>query len=87
MPAKKSHPAVDVLIPQCESRAGLAIVRSLARHGVSFVISCSTRGNIVFWSRYVKCAELMPFEPADRQAFFKANLAIAEKYRVKMIMC
>ena len=60
-----SRDSAEVLVIG-HNRACLAVARSLARHGVSFLVVGDRRHNLAFHSRCVKQTLVSP--PADRTA-------------------
>jgi len=74
-----------VLVLDGRSRAALAIVRSLGKHGLEVsagdAFKCST-----FWSKYVDEKVLYPAAETDPDGFYERLLALAESGKYDMIM-
>ena len=80
----KKH--VEVLVTGGNHRAGLAVARSLAEHGVSFLIVGEERHSFSFHSRYVKNALVSP-SPIERpEEFFQFILSTVRKHNIQLII-
>jgi predicted ATP-grasp superfamily ATP-dependent carboligase len=75
---------IEVLLTDGDTRAGLAVTRSLARHGVSFLLLGSERCSPAFYSRYVKHILLAPSPVTEPEAFVQFALDVIRKYQIEL---
>ena len=76
--------SIEVLLVDGNNRAGLAIARSLARHGVSFLLVDKDLQGPASASRAVKHSVLSPCAISQREAFTKFLLEIIDQYGIKL---
>jgi predicted ATP-grasp superfamily ATP-dependent carboligase len=75
---------IEVLVTDGHTRAGLAVARSLARRGVSFLLLGADRYSPAFYSRYVKHALLAPPPSSEPGAFVQFALDAIRKYEIQL---
>ncbi len=84
MSHKNSSSDCQVLITDGQTRAGLAVARSLARRGISVLVLGAEPQSLAFHSRFVKRAVPAP-SPADRpKAFLDLVLRLIRECRVRL---
>lgn len=76
--------SVEVLVTGGNNRAGLAVARSLARHGVSFLVVGEDRHSLAFHSRCVKKAILSPSPIEQPEAYFEFILQTVKRHRIQL---
>ncbi len=77
---------IDVLVTGGNSRPGLAVARSLARHGVPFLVLCQDPHSLAFSSRSVRNALLSPSPIKEPEAFLQFTLEVIQKYEIQLVM-
>jgi biotin carboxylase len=75
-----------VLLADAYSHSGLAVARSLSRHGVSFVVVGSDPRGMVAVSRHVRSYVVAPSARTHAEAFGKVVLEAAERYGVRLVV-
>ena len=75
---------IEVLITDGHTRAGLAVARSLAHHGVSFLLLGGDRYSPGFYSRYVRNHLFGPSAISEPQAFVEFALDVIRKYKIQL---
>ena len=75
---------IEVLLVDGNNRAGLAIARSLARHGVSFLLVDKDLQGPASASRFVKHSVLSPCAISEREAFTNFLLETIDQYGIKL---
>jgi len=73
---------VDVLLVNGNNRQGLAVARSLARHGVSFILVSSALPGPASHSRFVKHEVIAP--PTTGEEVVEFLLQIIQQYRIPL---
>jgi predicted ATP-grasp superfamily ATP-dependent carboligase len=81
-----SDTAVEVLVTDGNRRPSLAVIRSLARNGVSFVVLGEERGSLAFSSRYAKHTEVCPSPVAEPDQFFEHVLSVVKKRGIRLVI-
>ena len=76
--------AFEVLVTDCQTRAGLAVARSLARHGVRVLGLCSEVGSPAFYSRILQNVLLSPSAMNEPEAFVEFTLQAIRKYGIEL---
>ena len=86
MKTRKNNPKgpIEVLLVDGDNRAGLAVSRSLARHGVSFLLVSGDPQGIASCSRSVKNTVLAPCRPAKGEAYIEFLLEIIKQYGIQL---
>ena len=77
---------VEVLVTDGNRRPALAVIRSLARHGVSFVVLGEERRSLAFSSRYAKYTAVCPSPANEPDAFFEFVLSIVRQHEIRLVM-
>ena len=77
---------VEVLVTDGNRRPALAVVRSLARHGVSFVVLGDMRGSLAFSSRYAKHTAVCPSPATEPDAFFEFVLSTVKQRGIRLVI-
>jgi predicted ATP-grasp superfamily ATP-dependent carboligase len=77
---------VEVLIVQGNNRQGLAVARSLARHGVSFALVSDDIDVPASYSRSVRHQMLAPYPVAQAQAFAGFLSEIIQRYDIRLVI-
>jgi predicted ATP-grasp superfamily ATP-dependent carboligase len=75
---------IEVLVTDGHTRAGLAVVRSLARHGVSLLVLGAERFSPAFYSRKVKHAAQAPSPASAPQAFVEFALSAIREHKIQL---
>ena len=75
-----------VLLADCHTRSGLAVLRSLSRQGLEPVILSPTVSNVVSHSRHAKHFYLVPDPDENPGAFVDTVLMRAREHQVRVIM-
>ncbi len=75
---------LEVLLVDGNNRAGLALSRSLARHGISFLLVDKDLQGPASASRAVKNSILAPCPISERAAFANFLLETIERYKIKL---
>jgi predicted ATP-grasp superfamily ATP-dependent carboligase len=78
--------SIEVLVTGANSRAGLAVARSLARHGISFLVVGDAPDSLAFRSRHVKNALVSPSPLDQPDRFFDFTLEIVKRYGIRLII-
>lgn len=77
----------EVLLVDGDNRAGLAIARSLARHGVSFLLlQEDLKKGPASCSRWVKRAVRAPFDPGHGEALVEFLSQTIQRYGIKLVI-
>jgi predicted ATP-grasp superfamily ATP-dependent carboligase len=76
--------AFEVLVTDCQTRAGLAVARSLARHGVRVLALCSEAGSPAFHSRILGNVVQSPSAMHEPEAFLEFTLQMIRKYKIAL---
>jgi predicted ATP-grasp superfamily ATP-dependent carboligase len=74
----------DVLVTDCQTRAGLAVARSLARRGVRVLGLCSEGGSPAFYSKILRNVIASPSAMHEPEAFVEFTLQTIRKFRIKL---
>jgi len=77
---------VEVLVTDGNRRPTLAVIRSLARNGVSFVVLGSERGSLAFSSRYAKHTVVCPSPVTEPDAFFECVLSVVIQRGIRLVI-
>lgn len=84
----KTNPVgpIDALIVQGNNRQGLAVARSLARHGVSFILVSDQPEGPASHSRSVRHQILAPTPITQAQAFVEFLSEIIQRHEIQLVM-
>ncbi|PYX38241.1 MAG: hypothetical protein DMG81_12355 [Acidobacteria bacterium] len=74
----------EVLVTDCQVRAGLAVARSLARRGVRVLGLCSEPGSPAFYSRILTTVLRSPSAIHEPEAFVQFTLQTIRKFRIQL---
>jgi predicted ATP-grasp superfamily ATP-dependent carboligase len=74
----------EVLVTDCQVRAGLAVARALARRGVRVVGLCSEPGSPAFHSRILTNVLPSPSAIHEPEAFVQFTLQTIRKFRIQL---
>src|SRR5438477_8413173 len=74
----------EVLVTDCQVRAGLAVARSLARRGVRVLGLCSEPGSPAFYSRILTNVLRSPSAIHEPEAFVQFTLQTIRKFRIQL---
>jgi predicted ATP-grasp superfamily ATP-dependent carboligase len=77
---------VEVLLTDGHTRATLAVARSLARRGVSFIVLCPEPRSMAFYSRDVKHALPSPDPVFRPDASARFVLELIKKYQIRLVI-
>lgn len=77
---------VEVLVTDGNRRPALAVIRSLARNGVSFVVLGEERGSLAFSSRYAKHTAVCPSPVTEPDAFFEFVLSVVKQRGIRLVI-
>jgi predicted ATP-grasp superfamily ATP-dependent carboligase len=77
---------VEVLLTDGHTRATLAVARSQARRGRSFVVLCPQPQSLAFYSRDVKHAVLSPDPASQPDAFVPFVLELIKKHEIRLLV-
>lgn len=75
---------IDVLLLNGNNRQGLAVARSLARHGISFLLVSESLQGPASCSRYVNHEVLAPYRLAEGDAYAEFLAEIIQRYRIRL---
>lgn len=75
---------VEVLVTDGHTRAGLAVTRSLVRHGVSLLVLGADRFSPAFYSRRVKHALQAPPATSEPEAFTEFALNAIRRHHIRL---
>ena len=78
--------SVEVLVTDGNRRPSLAVIRSLARNGVSFVVLGETKGSLTFSSRYAKHTAVCPSPATEPDAFFEFVLSVVKQRGIQLVI-
>src|SRR6478752_3882429 len=81
---KENAATFEVLVTDCQSRAGLAVARSLARHGVRVLGLCSEPGSPAFYSRVLQHVIPSPSAMKEPEAFIEFTLRMIRQNRIQL---
>jgi predicted ATP-grasp superfamily ATP-dependent carboligase len=76
----------DVLLTNSDSRASLALTRSLARHGISALLAADKPTNLALYSRAAKHFCLGPSASKDPKGFVRFILDTVRKHRIRLVI-
>ncbi len=74
----------EVLVTDCQTRAGLAVARSLARRGVSVLGLCSESGSPAFHSSILTHVVASPSASQEPEAFVEFTLQTIRKFGIQL---
>jgi len=77
---------VEVLITDGNRRPSLAVVRSMARNGVSFVVLGEVRHSLAFSSRYAKYTAVCPSPVTEPDAYFEFVLSTVRQRGIQLVI-
>jgi predicted ATP-grasp superfamily ATP-dependent carboligase len=77
---------IAALLTDGHARATLAVARSMARHGISFIVLCPEPRSMAFYSRDVKHAVLSPDPVFQPDAFVRFVLELIRKYEIRLVI-
>ena len=77
---------IEVLITNGNVRPGLAIARSLARQGISFIIVGDRPGSLAFRSRHVTHTAVGPDPGNEPDAYFEFILALVKRHGIELVI-
>ncbi len=83
-PDKAPRGPIEVLLTDGHTRATLAVARSHARRGISFVVLCPHPRSMAFYSRDVKHAVLSPDPVSQPDAFVRFVLELIQKHEIRL---
>ena len=75
---------IEVLLTDGDTRAALAVARSLARHGVSFLVLATDPQSLTLHSRSVTHALLAPSPSLEPEAFLEFALEVIRRYKIQL---
>src|SRR5689334_11488904 len=75
---------IDVLVTDGNTRAALAVVRSLARRGIRFLVLGPDAESPAFYSRSVGNVLVSPSPAKQPEAFIEFVLEVIRKYEIKL---
>ena len=81
---KENAATFEVLVTDCQSRAGLAVARSLTRHGVRVLGLCSEPGSPAFYSRVLQHVIPSPSAMKEPEAFIEFTLRMIRQHRIQL---
>ena len=81
---KSPRGSIEVLLTDGHTRATLAVARSLARRGISFVALCPRPQSMTFCSRDVKHAVVTPDPFSQPDAFVRFVLELIQKHEIRL---
>jgi predicted ATP-grasp superfamily ATP-dependent carboligase len=77
---------VEVLVTDGNRRPALAVIRSLARNGVSFVVLGEERRSLAFSSRYAKHTAVCPSPVTEPDAYFDFVLSLVKQHGIRLVI-
>lgn len=77
---------IDVLVTDAHTRAALAVSRSLARRGVSFLLVGEEPESLGFYSRSVKCASLAPSLSEEPEEFLRFAQDVIRRHGIRLVI-
>lgn len=83
---KKPGSTVEVLVTDGNTRAALAVSRSLARQGISFLVLTDTPNCYAYHSRSVKYLIYTPPPDSEPRAFIAAVLELIKKHKIQLVL-
>jgi predicted ATP-grasp superfamily ATP-dependent carboligase len=84
--AKAPTGPLEVLLTDGHTRATLAVARSYAHRGISFVVLCPRRRSMAFYSRNVEYAVVSPDPVSQPDAFVHFVLELIKKHEVRLVV-
>jgi len=78
--------SVEVLVTDGNRRPALAVIRSLARNGVSFVVLGEESGSLAFSSRYAKHTAVCPSPATEPDAYFDFVLSVVKQRGIRLVI-
>ncbi|HXM24213.1 MAG TPA: hypothetical protein VN948_23355 [Terriglobales bacterium] len=83
---KSPRGPIEVLLTDGHTRATLAVARSQARRGRSFVVLCPQPQSLAFYSRDVKHAVLSPDPVSQPDAFVRFVFELIKKHEIRLVV-
>jgi predicted ATP-grasp superfamily ATP-dependent carboligase len=83
---KSPRGPIEVLLTDGHTRATLAVARSHARRGISFVVLCPQPRSLAFYSRDVKHAVLSPDPVSQPDAFVRFVFELIRKHEIRLLV-
>ncbi len=76
----------DVLLTNSSARSGLAVARSLARHGISTLFASDSASNLSLYSRAAKHYRLAPSASTNPEGFVRFVLDMVRAHRIPLVI-
>lgn len=77
---------IEVLVTNGNQRPALAVARSLARQGVSFIIVGDKPNSLVFTSRHVENVAVGPDPAAEPDNYFEFILSLVKRHGIELVI-